>query len=332
MTQPAAARSGRRHVSQPLGRLGAARQPHARSGARDRAVHGRLRRQRQHRQPHLSLAELGGQLAGHALVARVGVVRHRRPEHEVRLPGRLPGRQRAGTSPNNTNTGVPRQQRRSRTRSPRPSSPSTIKQRVRYDSLYAQEQWTIGRVTVQGALRYDRAWSWFPEVTVGPHDSCRQRSPIRRRRACTATTTSRRAAAWRGTCSAPARRRSRSTSASTCRRRRHGLTYSALRPSGRLTTTVTRTWTDANSDFVPDCDLQDPLAQDNATSGDFCAQISTLNFGKDVFTSDLDPAARSAAGASARATGSTACRSSSRCCRASRSRSATTGAGSTTSR
>ena len=26
----------------------------------------------------------------------------------------------------------------------------------------------MGRMTVQGALRYDRAWSWFPEVTVGP--------------------------------------------------------------------------------------------------------------------------------------------------------------------
>src|SRR4029079_7917242 len=41
-------------------------------------------------------------------------------------------------------------------------------QRVRYDSLYAQDQWTRGRITVQGAVRYDRAWSYFPEVTVGP--------------------------------------------------------------------------------------------------------------------------------------------------------------------
>ena len=47
-------------------------------------------------------------------------------------------------------------------------TPFDAKQRVRYDSLYAQEQWTRGRVTVQGAVRYDRAYSWFPEVTVGP--------------------------------------------------------------------------------------------------------------------------------------------------------------------
>jgi hypothetical protein len=28
--------------------------------------------------------------------------------------------------------------------------------------LYAQDQWTIGRMTLQGAVRYDRAWSWAP--------------------------------------------------------------------------------------------------------------------------------------------------------------------------
>ena len=60
---------------------------------------------------------------------------------------------------------------------------------------------------------------------------------------------------------------------------------------------MTRTWTDANSNFRPDCNLQNPLVQDNrGAGGDFCAQISTLNFGKDVFTSDLDPALRSGYG------------------------------------
>ena len=40
--------------------------------------------------------------------------------------------------------------------------------RVRADSFYAQDQWTRGRMTLQGALRYDHAWSYFPEVQVGP--------------------------------------------------------------------------------------------------------------------------------------------------------------------
>ena len=43
-----------------------------------------------------------------------------------------------------------------------------IHQSVRSDAFYAQEQWTLGRMTLQGALRYDHAWSYFPEQTVGP--------------------------------------------------------------------------------------------------------------------------------------------------------------------
>src|SRR5690606_30412631 len=29
-------------------------------------------------------------------------------------------------------------------------------------SLFVQDTWTRGRLTLQGALRYDRAWSWSP--------------------------------------------------------------------------------------------------------------------------------------------------------------------------
>jgi len=40
--------------------------------------------------------------------------------------------------------------------------------RVRYDALYAQDQWTLGRLTLQGALRFDHAWSFSPPQTIGP--------------------------------------------------------------------------------------------------------------------------------------------------------------------
>jgi hypothetical protein len=40
--------------------------------------------------------------------------------------------------------------------------------RVRYDALYAQDQWTLGRITLQGALRFDHAFSYSPEQTIGP--------------------------------------------------------------------------------------------------------------------------------------------------------------------
>ena len=61
--------------------------------------------------------------------------------------------------------------------------------------------------------------------------------------------------------------------------------YSELLPASRVPTNVTRGWTDANRNFVPDCDLMNGLAQDlRASGGDLCGQWSNLNFGKEVFS------------------------------------------------
>jgi hypothetical protein len=46
-------------------------------------------------------------------------------------------------------------------------NPYNVNARAMQTSLYAQDQWTINRLTLQGAIRYDRPWSWFPE-TVEP--------------------------------------------------------------------------------------------------------------------------------------------------------------------
>jgi hypothetical protein len=42
------------------------------------------------------------------------------------------------------------------------------KDRVKYAALYVEDQWTRGRMTLQGALRYDRSWSYSPEQQIGP--------------------------------------------------------------------------------------------------------------------------------------------------------------------
>ena len=34
--------------------------------------------------------------------------------------------------------------------------------RTESHAFYAQDQWTLHRVTLQGAVRYDHAFSWFP--------------------------------------------------------------------------------------------------------------------------------------------------------------------------
>ena len=71
------------------------------------------------------------------------------------------------------NDGVPNQLTQS-------ISPWVNDARAGWDALFVQEQWTRGRLTLQGALRVDRARSWFPEaaggaVKVPPHADRRPR-------------------------------------------------------------------------------------------------------------------------------------------------------------
>ena len=39
--------------------------------------------------------------------------------------------------------------------------------RTRYDAFFAQDSWTSGRLTLQGALRYEHAWSYYPPESIG---------------------------------------------------------------------------------------------------------------------------------------------------------------------
>src|SRR5207237_4688163 len=41
-------------------------------------------------------------------------------------------------------------------------NPYFVNARAMQTSLYAQDQWTMNRLTLQGALRWDHPWSWFP--------------------------------------------------------------------------------------------------------------------------------------------------------------------------
>jgi hypothetical protein len=51
--------------------------------------------------------------------------------------------------------------------------------RTESHAFYAQDQWTIGRTTLQGSVRYDRAWSWFPADHNGaPQAGIWNKAPI----------------------------------------------------------------------------------------------------------------------------------------------------------
>ena len=79
--------------------------------------------------------------------------------------------------------------------------------RVRNTALYAQDQWTHGRLTLQGALRFDRTWSYSPRA-ADRTDQTFLATPLTfpETPGVNSTRTSRRAAAWPSTSSATARR------------------------------------------------------------------------------------------------------------------------------
>jgi hypothetical protein len=46
----------------------------------------------------------------------------------------------------------------------------TLDDKVMYSAFYAQDQWTLKRLTISGAVRYDHATSWYGQTCVGNYD------------------------------------------------------------------------------------------------------------------------------------------------------------------
>jgi hypothetical protein len=60
--------------------------------------------------------------------------------------------------------------------------------------------------------------------------------------------------------------------------------------AAQLVPTVTRTWTDGNRDYIPDCDLTNNFAQNNlAAGGDFCGTVSDVRYGQAIPSTRYDP-------------------------------------------
>jgi hypothetical protein len=154
--------------------------------------------------------------------------------------------------------------------------------------VFAQDKWTIRRLTVNAGLRFDYNYTGWDEFHLGP-------GPLVPTRDILFPDTPwftfkdlspRLAAAY-----------DISGNGRTALKTNIGRYGMAPLPtagnpiSTRLVNRVTRAWTDADRDFFPDCDLTNPLAQDlRASGGDFCAQISDLRFGTPIPSTSYDPA------------------------------------------
>src|SRR5688572_21312560 len=190
------------------------------------------------------------------------------------------------------NNGVPNQLTQS-------ISPWTNRARTMWDAVFAQERWTRGRLTLQAAVRFDRAWSWFPAQQEGPSRFLPVPIVIPETPGVDGYTdiSPRIGAAYdllgNGRTALKVHFGRYLEGAGT------GGLYTATNPTLRMPQTtpmlgtagVTRAWNDANRNFVPDCDLLNPNAQDlRQRGGDMCGVMSNTRFGQNVLTNNFDPA------------------------------------------
>ena len=165
----------------------------------------------------------------------------------------------------------------------------TRHQWVRTAAFYAQDSYTMGRFTFQGALRYDHAWSYFPEQTIIPvrFFPTEKTYPSTEGSSYNDLTP-------RGGVAVDVFGNGKTSLKFSFGRyleaAQNAGFFTTNNPIGRLSTSVARTWTDTNNNYVVDCNLQSQTAQSPATTGsiDTCG-VGSPNFGTDVVSSTLDP-------------------------------------------
>ncbi|HEY7191048.1 MAG TPA: TonB-dependent receptor [Vicinamibacterales bacterium] len=158
----------------------------------------------------------------------------------------------------------------------------TTADRTKIAAFYAQDSWTRGRLTVQGALRYDRAWSYSPAEHNGTTQTSRvNTAPVTLPFTASVDSyndiTPRFGAAYdlfgNGK-TAIKFNMGHYLDAAT-----NDGSYTRNSPAGQIVRTVTRNWQDTNGNKVVDCDLLNFNAQ---TVPDSCPALggNNLNFGK----------------------------------------------------
>jgi len=155
--------------------------------------------------------------------------------------------------------------------------------------IFAQDRWTMSKLTLNLALRFDVFQTSFPEQTVGP-------APLTPSRNITFPETDNlnwKDVSYRTGFVYDLFGDGKTAIKVAANKYLLGQTLNGIgrnpNPVLAMTQSVNRSWTDGNRDYIPQCDLLNPLA--NGFGQDTCGQISDLAFGTvkpvDLYDKDL---------------------------------------------
>jgi hypothetical protein len=157
--------------------------------------------------------------------------------------------------------------------------------RVLPHALFVQDQWTRGRLTLQGGLRYEYVTSFFPDGENG-YDAHRFGPEFKFPRTNGVTgyhdLTPRMGGAY--DLFGNGRTAIKVSMSKYLQAPYSGEAYTVANPAVSLVTNITRGWTDTDGDFVADCNYLNP-----GIDGE-CLAWSNLNWGRQGTTTRVNPA------------------------------------------
>src|SRR5688572_18873747 len=143
--------------------------------------------------------------------------------------------------------------------------PFTTSYRTRNMSFYVQDQWTRRRMTLQGALRFDRNWSLSPEQRIPASNYLANAIVFPE----TPGVNAYKDISPRGGVAydlfGNGKTALKVNFGKYLEPTSNNNNYILSNPITRIATTTQRSWTDSNNNFRPDCDLRSPAAQNLTT-------------------------------------------------------------------